>query len=186
MTYDPGIPTGSQYLSDSQPAILENFSQLNTLFAINHVTFNDVTAVDRGKHTFVTMIEQADSPGTAINEMALYTKEEGGVTELFLQREDLAAAGADIQMTFGTPSVAANGYTFLPGGLLLQWGSVNATAVGADFTFPIAFPTAVYSVTLGGRSAGVQSFVMTAPALNKVKVLCTAGPQVCYVMAIGK
>jgi len=40
------------------------------------------------------------------------------------------------------PVVATPGYTFLPGGILLQWG-LNGTAGNTSTTFPVAF-TALY------------------------------------------
>jgi len=53
--------------------------------------------------------------------------------------------------TGSNQSLGANGYQKLPGGLIMQWGTTgnispnNSVAV----TFPIAFPNAVYSVTIG-------------------------------------
>jgi hypothetical protein len=42
-------------------------------------------------------------------------------------------------------SLSASGYQKLPGGLILQWGTVASTSDAAQiFTFPIAFPTACF------------------------------------------
>lgn len=72
--------------------------------------------------------------------------------------------GALVDMSTGLPlvtaaaftanqSLSANGYCKIPGGLILQWGSV---AVGADttaaVTFPIAFPSACIHVSGSGQS----------------------------------
>ncbi len=50
----------------------------------------------------------------------------------------------------GNGSFAANGYAYMPGGLLLQWASVNSVdfdgAALTAVTFPIAFPTACFVV----------------------------------------
>lgn len=44
-------------------------------------------------------------------------------------------------------SLAANGYATLPGGLIIQWGTFNATQNGSGtITFPLTFPNAVFSV----------------------------------------
>jgi hypothetical protein len=55
-------------------------------------------------------------------------------------------------LTLGTSSIAANGYSRLPNGLLLQWGtqsaSVNSTTV-ATATFATTFTT-LYSISLSG------------------------------------
>ena len=48
-------------------------------------------------------------------------------------------------------SIATNGYAELGAGLYLQWGRAAAVDVGS-ITFPTAFPTAVFSITLTGVS----------------------------------
>jgi len=56
--------------------------------------------------------------------------------------------------TLGTSTSAANGYTFLPNGLKLNWGwvSANSTTAGA-VTFTSAFTTNAYIVTATSNSA---------------------------------
>lgn len=54
-------------------------------------------------------------------------------------------------------NLASAGYQKLPSGLLIQWGTWTASATpgaAVAVTFPIAFPSAVYNVSLTGRSAG--------------------------------
>jgi hypothetical protein len=46
-------------------------------------------------------------------------------------------------------SIATNGYAELANGLYLQWGRATAVQAGS-ITFPTAFPTAVFSITLTG------------------------------------
>lgn len=54
-------------------------------------------------------------------------------------------------------SITANGYYKLPGGLVVQWGSVTTTITGAAATYPLVFPNAILvflpTVTVPG-SAG--------------------------------
>jgi len=45
-----------------------------------------------------------------------------------------------------TTTQSGNGYQKLPTGLIIQWGATG-TVGDATITFPIAFPSAVYSVT---------------------------------------
>jgi len=65
--------------------------------------------------------------------------------------------------TLGTSSVAANGYSRLPNGLLMQWGNdsrtVNATTTNTT-TFPVAFTT-LHSVTAISRDTGTTAAVAT-------------------------
>jgi hypothetical protein len=48
--------------------------------------------------------------------------------------------------------LSANGYIELPGGLILQWGSLTVNNT-ATVTLPIAFPNACLIVTASGGSA---------------------------------
>lgn len=46
-------------------------------------------------------------------------------------------------------SVASPGYYTFPGGLILQWGTGNTSVGGlASVTYPIAFPTGVFAVSV--------------------------------------
>lgn len=62
----------------------------------------------------------------------------------------------------GTSSIAANGYTYLPNGLLMQWGNITATvnlSTTATVTFPTSFTT-FYSGSVTLLNNNVQA---TAP-----------------------
>jgi hypothetical protein len=55
MTYSPTIPTALDALSQSQGDIQTNFAQINTIFQLNHVEFNNAVVGDRGKHKQVNL-----------------------------------------------------------------------------------------------------------------------------------
>lgn len=66
-------------------------------------------------------------------------------------------------------SLAANGYMKLPGGLILQWGTIaHSTTEGTSVTvtFPVAFPTACRSVTandvVSDKAAGISVYNIAA------------------------
>lgn len=69
------------------------------------------------------------------------------------------AAGGTAQLKYAATFagvVAGNGYLPVPGGLIEQWGSVTTNASGlATITYPIAFPTAVYSGSVSVASSGI-------------------------------
>lgn len=89
-------------------------------------------------------------------------------------------------------SASANGYIKFPswlGGWIVQWGSVTTTGanVTASWSYPIAFPNAVYGVWLNVNSSnGVANYVSTYnPALTSAAVTASlASPVFC--LAIGK
>ena len=60
-------------------------------------------------------------------------------------------------ITLGSSLKAANGYSYLPNGLLLQWvsaGSSGTSANNVTITYPVPFPTAVLSMVGSVNGAG--------------------------------
>ena len=144
MSYNSSIPQANDDPSQSQGQILSNFQALNTSNSVNHVAFNDA---DQGKHKFLQMPEQASDPATAANEAGLYAKEYDVdglgtlVSTLFFRNESSGAV-----TTFGGPSsLAIPGYSYIPGGLLVQWNRVTVSS-GNNVTFPIAFGAPAFYV----------------------------------------
>lgn len=76
-SYNPNIPQPTDFLSDSQSAILNNFTQANTSFGIDHYSFADGTA-NNGKHNKVTtpLISGSAHPATAANEPIFYAMQD--------------------------------------------------------------------------------------------------------------
>lgn len=56
-------------------------------------------------------------------------------------------------------SAGTNGYTTLPGGLILQWGYYTGGSFGPTITFPIAFTTAVYSITTASEDVTFNAVI---------------------------
>lgn len=147
MTYSPNIPQATDIPSQSQAQLLTNFQQLNTIFDLNHVTYNDAAVADRGKHRFTTLIDQSPAPSTAANELAVYSAAVSGVSQLFFRRE---SNGSSVQLTGQDPVAAATGSAFLSGGVILKWGVfsfLNLSFV-ANPVFVTPFPTACFVVLL--------------------------------------
>jgi len=120
MAYQPNIPLPTDLLKNSQADIQANFISNSAAFNQNHVDFNDANA---GKHKFLQMPEQSVSPVTAANEMALYTKEQDGVSQMFIRRE---SDGTEINIT--NDGLKANpGWARLPNGLIMKWGIVSVS-----------------------------------------------------------
>lgn len=188
MTFDPTIPNATHFVSADQPQITINFSQLNSIFDIDHVKYNDATVGNRGKHKQSTYIEQGSDPTTVANELALYSKDLATVSTLYLRKEN---NGTVIQMSGQDPTIAASGSTFLPGGIILKWGTATA-ATNTAVTFASAFPNNCYNVTLTSVEAGTS---YNASGLVQVKsgslsttqfVLLTSGvARTIYYIAIG-
>jgi len=60
----------------------------------------------------------------------------------------------DADFTGANQSLATSGYQKLPGGLIMQWGTVPSTNDGNNqaITFPLTFPTAVTSIQVTGNN----------------------------------
>jgi len=144
MAYQENKPAAIDQLNQSQGDIQGNFAAIKTLVDINHETFG---TADQGKHKYVTLPEQVAGPATAANEMALYTKEVGGASALFLRKE---GSGSEINFTTATLTSGASGYCVLPCGLKMNWGKGTAsTGVANRVVFSSAF-------TDSGPGAGVS------------------------------
>lgn len=159
MSYDPNIPQSNDIISASQIDLLNNFTSLNTQFNVDHVALN--AGSNNGKHEKSTYIEQSADPTTAANEIALYSKESAltGDTQLFLRRE---SSGSVIEASGLLAN--ANGWTRLPSGILLKWGTDSKTG-NATVTFPVAANIPVFSsifqvfITVEDSSGTPNSFV---------------------------
>lgn len=132
MSYDPQIPQPNDDMGQvSQPGLLTNFGQLNTVFDQNHETFN--AASNRGKHKFVQFPVQGSDPEAATTEIVLFAKDGTNIAQPELhsvsnlsgtqtvsqltQKGELylgAIPAAAVNFT-GTPTIQ-NSYNILPGG----------------------------------------------------------------------
>lgn len=190
MTFNPNIPQPNDLISQSQAQIQTNFSQSDTAFGIDHTAFSTVS--NQGKHKKSSYIEQASDPVTSANEVAVYSKELSGASTLYLRKEN---AGTVVQMSGQDPTVAAAGSTFLPGGVILKWGSGSVTNT-QTVNFASAFPTACWQVILQPINNGavtvandyvyVASFNTTGFSATAVRRITLAGNTVAFsYIAIG-
>ena len=107
-------------------------------------------------HVKVRLAEQAGNPTNEANRAFLYAKEDpsNGFTETFA----INSNGSVVQLTRGVPTISASGYVYLPGGVLLQWGTNAAVWNGTPtIAFPLAFSAAPYSITANTKTAGSSS-----------------------------
>ncbi len=88
-----------------------------------------------------------------------------------------------------TGSLATSGYTKLPNGLYIQWGSISLS--DGTVTFPITFPNSLYTVTVGCSNVnwiGLSSLTTASFYVTQrtnVSGYAAASGQV-YWMAIGR
>jgi len=128
----------------------------------------------------------AADPATAANEAAIYSKDDGGNTRLYMRQE---SNGTVIQLSGADPTSATSGSTFLPGGLILKWGVSLVTADGTVVVFAGgAFPTAVFALTMAERRNGTSNTATYFTALTTAGFTIktsTGGNDAVHYMAIG-
>lgn len=171
--YNPAVPTGIIELDEDYINLQNNFQQLDTTYKVNYVALTDGTT-NNGAHTFVEMRNQAGLPaGLKTLEGTIYTKQASGVSELFFTPDitgdqyqltrTITASTASFSTYLTYPGAAAyelGGWTFLPGGLLMQYGSVlpgQGTSSSGTTRFPVNFTANPYMVlpTPVSRNSGV-------------------------------
>lgn len=122
MAYNPSIPQATDYQDASQPQILENFTQLNTIFGQDHVTFN--AASNNGKHNKVSLTNQTSSvPTFTGTDVGLYSANDvangTGRRELWFSSPQTGIVPYPI--TAGVRNV--QGWSRIGNGIYLIWGS---------------------------------------------------------------
>lgn len=168
--YQPNVPTGTVKLLQDYLNLQGNFQQLDIAYGINHVPFSDTSGVPPGGisgiHKFVQMPIQAN-PTIQAGQGAVYTNT-SGQSQLFYTSDtgnkayqltraiDLSFAKFSTNSNYdGAHPTLKGGWTFLPGGMLLQYGILPSPTNNAVITFPVSYTNAtnVFSITLGNVRA---------------------------------
>ena len=140
MAYNSAIPAATDRLIDSQAALLANFAAIKTLIDVNHVTFDDASG-NQGKHAYVSLPEQAASPTTAADEVAIFSRLSTltATSELAIRKE----GNGDV-VEFTSCKASGCGWARLPSGILLKWGNSSANG-STTITFPVAADTPAFT-----------------------------------------
>jgi len=170
MTYYPTIPQAGDIPAQSQSQFLSNFTEIDTDFGRDHVALTDADAASRGFHNHTTLPVQVAAPATTATQVALYCKNDvTGHPNLYFRRP---SSGNEIELTaHENPVIANNGCTFLPGGILIQWG-IAAIPIVSGGIVTIVFPSAFaapgpysiivtpYNASLAATTLAVEHFTV--------------------------
>ena len=178
MAYNRNIPQPTDQLTDSQGALLNNFLAVRSAWIVNHVEFD---LANEGKHTHISLPEQAAGPTTLVDEIAVYSKKSTltSLAELFVRKEGNTAEIEFTSAIAGTP-----GWTRLPSGILLKWGT--ASRIGdADVLLPVVALTIpafsiIFSVQLtivSGTGSDVDNAVRVTHFNNPAQFSVFASPR---------
>lgn len=181
-TYLSDIPKASDSPSTSQGQLLNNFGYLAASMGKDHnFTLNSANATD-GFHKQVTFASNQAAPGFGGGVSDLFSNTTAGVASLQWQN-----ASGSFAITGLNPSIGAQGYTCLPGGILIQWGFKNNCAAAATIAWPIAF-TACYSATFTPVKSGTSYPAVQIVSLNAANASISmdiSGTRTVYFLAIG-
>lgn len=163
--YQPNIPTGLVNLDQDYLNIQGNFQQLDTSFGVNHVPFS-VDSLDNpaGYHTEINFVPFSTTVTNPPNNYPPTTPAAtAGFGQLFSCSVDdglnsdtslyfLTGGNRLMQLTRNIAPVAGdNGYTYLPGGIIVQWGRISSAPTSSFATLlfntaNINFPNDCFNV----------------------------------------
>lgn len=122
-----------------------------------------------------------DATTTAKGKVKLATDAEAAAMVL----SDRVLTPANMAALFGK-SLATNGYQKMPGGIIIQWGSLNLTSTMTNYNFPIAFPSAALQIIIadagGGSATAVAANVVTP---SQFAGIAAVNPTLSAYIAIG-
>lgn len=199
MTYTPDIPVIGDSLGGTRDRIRSNFQLIKSVFGQEHWTFGES---DQGIHKRVVMPEATTSgsgiPGTNANAAGLYVDPGTNPAEanLWIRGEN---NGKKYQITtlneansgrFGKDSSTnPNGWTFLPGGLILQFGKRTGPGTSGTVLFTTSnfdFPTVCLNVFISINSpSGTITYSVDSLAKTGFDYKLSAGPTAFYWQALG-
>lgn len=151
--YNPNIPQPNDFLSVSQGQILTNFNSIPLLLGQNLTGFADVTP---GRHNMVQFVRQGGDPALNGSDTFMYSKLSAitGISELFIEKQN----GSIVEFT--TALAAINGWTFLPSGILINWGNIpNGNIV--PVVFAKQFPNNVFIVMATTKGNSIAYYYTT-------------------------
>ncbi len=199
------LPNVGNTLGGTRDQIRTNFTLLKTTIDKNHI---DMDGSFPGKH-IMSQYNTASFPGVGTTlsptldsgDATVYGKAVGGTSQVFFSPDNTAQeyqitnSNSATYATFGTIDVSVHrkGWTFLPGGLILNYGSYNnAGGSNGVFIFARPFTVGVFSISGGplyvsGTLPGPFYFASSATSNTQTQWntqnAFTGG---FYIMAIGK
>lgn len=200
-SYITGIPLATNSPSTDQPNMQTNTNSINSIIGVDHYSFGSAGSKD-GFHKQVTL--PVESLPASLSGQAVLFSNTSGQSQLFATSD---TGGNSYQLTrmidasfsrFANdtnyqvgPPILFGGWTFLPGGLILNYGSVTNPGNSGTVTYALAFPSGqpAFAITLtlqrasGDQSVTVQTGTSASSGFNFLS--SSSGSAFLYWMAIG-
>jgi len=193
--FTTGYPPDGFSLGQTKSQIRDNLDGTFQTVEVNHFTQNQSNP---GKHRYLQLPAQGNPASTAAQEILLYNGGStiGGTTNLWFSTYSNGSVNSStsVQMTRReVPLNASNGYSWLPGGVLIQWGSVSSPGSSGTVIYPIPFPLNVWNIQLNYARAVTSnaiSFAVNSGGTNNLSQFqfysTTGGSTTLYWLAIGR
>ncbi len=144
-TFTPNYPLDGSTLGQTKKVIRDNLDGTFQTLAIDHIDNNgNPGGKPAGYHKVIHSVPQGGNPGVMPGIGQLYCKTVTPPTPSGDQALFWETGGGIVQQLTAniTPVSATNGVTFLPGGLILQWGTTGNISSGTPVLFISGgFPT---------------------------------------------
>ena len=145
---------------DGSGVALDGLASITDFNAVTKAgTYRSATGIPNAplSNTSFTLLHMPAADTSAATQLAFGSASD----RVFWRRRTGGTWGAWREIWSGaqpTVQLGSSGYQVLPSGLLLQWGLVSSTH-GGSVTFPVAFPSACYGVTLGDEAINTTAAV---------------------------
>jgi hypothetical protein len=149
MAYKANKPEANDQISVSQADIKGNFTDIDTLVAVDHVGFNLTGA---GMHKQVNLLRNG-TPVLNVGGYGLYVDNAGFPGTLDTTNLQLIRVGHSTFPICGpaASSAVTNGFSYLPSGIILKWGTVTLGANPTPVT--INLPNSIHNAQVSFSSA---------------------------------
>lgn len=194
MPWNVNVPAANLTISSTTAPIQGNFQAIQTWTAVDHIVI-DGAGGNEGKHAKISLIQQAYVAGggftpainlaTGVGTVGIYAAQNtgnNGPSRMWAVIPIKTAAAWEIanipftesSILFNQPANSSSGYTYLPSGILIQYGSYsvaipNSTGTfitSAAVNFPLAFPRACFRVIVTPATVNSNASISQATSVT--------------------
>jgi hypothetical protein len=186
MTYNPLVPTGFIPLNQDYANVQANFNQINSQWLVDHVPLTTTSGTPpNGYHLYMHMVPFStitSNPTTNYPPVAPTTTPGYGILWSPQSNDAIApdemlyfltGGGRNMQLTRNfVPTAAALGATFLPGGIIFNWGFKTVASSGTtNVTLKQSCPSNFFSAVALSATSGMTVTAVSTPGAGNITVV---------------
>ena len=172
------VPVPGQSLASSRDLINQNFVTIDAAFQTDHVPYTSSSPL-QGKHNRVTFPLQAMAPVFIGSDSGLYSALDSfsAKNQIFIVPPGTSPLTPLTPVPMTAASFTIPGWSYLPSGLLMQWGQDTITGgVTTPIPLPKTFPNGglIGQITAAGTPVAANISSITTTTLNVVNFNATS------------